>query len=1046
LQLVKRSTPVIILAACTALATRLLWSPDRVPYSDDGLLHLFRTFALDRTIHAGVLYPRWLPDLGYGYGYPIFDFYPPLASYIVETIHLLGAGFALATNATFIGIVALAAGGAYALATGWFAGEREARTAGLLAAATYIFFPYFIINVYIRGALAEALAMALLPWIFWSFHRLILRQTLGTFVIATVCLAGLLLAHSITLVITTPVLGVYVLWEWSRAGTPKRRKGVGLVILAGLATLGLDAFYWLPFLADLPGVRMGQGIDEIRGFFQTGVHFLAPSSLIQPSLLYRYGSAPFALGPASVFIGAISLLMALVTRRKHSISATVVLFGAVAIAGALAMLEPAREVWQRVSLATMVQYPWRVSSLIGLSLALITGSLPIALSHLMEPNGRKSLLPGVAAGLVGAVFIWTALVDLSPQAVWIPADRPTLGELARFEEISGFIGTTTFGEYLPASVNWRDLTAPAAAATGAPAPEQAEVRLVRYGPVERVLEVSTRSPLALSLRAFYSPDWQATVDNIPALTYARTPQKIVSVDVPAGDHRVVFALRDSLVRQMASAASIATVLVLLLLNAVALRQRAPEGSGLLLLLLSAGVLITLPASAALAAVPPPIQSLSKDVSPELEIVGLSIEGGQLRPDGWHLDNAPVELHLEVYWDVKSPVKAAPIIWELRDAGGQTWAQHTQLPRYGTGEPATWVPNEIVQDQFDLPITASIPAGPLALAIEYGDGDSDSVTTIDWNGNATPTVDLPPVPHPLDAQIGELIHLLGYDAPARIRPGASFPFTLYWRTDGDTVTDFPAFVQVLDIDGKVVAQLGYPGMQFEGLFPTSLWVPGRTVTDRRVLVVPANLKPGVYHWAAGMYRYPDRERLPVMTESGPAEDNVTVFGEFTVPMDLPDIRPRYASALTFGSSIRLLGYDLNAVDSHGNIVARADEAEPPRLAVQPGQVLDLKLYWQALTAPVTDYKVFVHIVDADGNVVSQQDQFPDAWRYPTRVWEVGERVADDHLLSPDKLAAGVYRIRVGLYKPESGERLPIIDAGGRELRDGEFDAGELVVGR
>ncbi|HEX9075609.1 MAG TPA: 6-pyruvoyl-tetrahydropterin synthase-related protein, partial [Anaerolineae bacterium] len=230
----KRSTPVIILAACTALATRLLWSPDRLPYSDDGLLHLFRTFALDRTIHAGVLYPRWLPDLGYGYGYPIFDFYPPLASYIVETIHLLGAAFALATNATFIAIVALAAGGAYALATEWFAGEREARTAGLLAAAAYIFFPYFIVNVYIRGALAEALAMALLPWVFWSLHRLMLRQTRGAFVIATVGLAALLLAHSITLVIAAPVLGMYVLWEWSRVGTPKRGRGMGLVVLAGL--------------------------------------------------------------------------------------------------------------------------------------------------------------------------------------------------------------------------------------------------------------------------------------------------------------------------------------------------------------------------------------------------------------------------------------------------------------------------------------------------------------------------------------------------------------------------------------------------------------------------------------------------------------------------------------------------------------------------------------------------------------------------------------------------------------------------------------------
>jgi hypothetical protein len=305
----------------------------------------------------------------------------------------------------------------------------------------------------------------------------------------------------------------------------------------------------------------------------------------------------------------------------------------------------------------------------------------------------------------------------------------------------------------------------------------------------------------------------------------------------------------------------------------------------------------------------------------------------------------------------------------------------------------------VQDQFDLPITASVPAGPLALRVKFGDGDSVPVATIEWEGNAAPAVDQPPIPQLLDAQMGERIHLLGYAAPARIAPGTPFPFTLYWKTDGDTVTDFPAYVQVLDADGKVIAQPGYPGMQFEGLFPTSLWVPGRTVTDRRTLVLPSNLQAGVYHWAVGMYRYPGRERLPVTTESGPAEGDVGVFGEFTVPMNLPDIRPRYVSALTFGSSIRLLGYDLNAVDARGNVVARGDDAQPPRVVVQPGHALDLKLYWQALAPVGTDYKVFVHVVDAGGRVVSQQDQFPDGWRYPTRVWQAGERVADDHSLSP-----------------------------------------------
>ena len=46
--------------------------------TDDGALHVYRTVALDRALHDGLLYPRWFPDLAFGYGFPFFNYREPL--------------------------------------------------------------------------------------------------------------------------------------------------------------------------------------------------------------------------------------------------------------------------------------------------------------------------------------------------------------------------------------------------------------------------------------------------------------------------------------------------------------------------------------------------------------------------------------------------------------------------------------------------------------------------------------------------------------------------------------------------------------------------------------------------------------------------------------------------------------------------------------------------------------------------------------------------------------------------------------------------------
>jgi hypothetical protein len=89
----------------------------------------------------------------------------------------------------------------------------------------------------------------------------------------------------------------------------------------------------------------------------------------------------------------------------------------------------------------------------------------------------------------------------------------------------------------------------------------------------------------------------------------------------------------------------------------------------------------------------------------------------------------------------------------------------------------------------------------------------------------------------------------------------------------------------------------------------------------------------------------------------------------------------------------------------------------------GQILRLDLTWQA-AQPLSDvYKVFLHLTDADGHLAAQRDFEPLGGTWPTTSWQAGEAVVDGAgLWLPASLAPGDYSLVVGLYNPETGQRL------------------------
>ena len=205
----RRLIPIPFLVALIWLAARPLWSLSFY-YSDDGLLRLFHALALDRMIRQGIVYPRWLNDLAFGLGYPLFNYYPPLSTYLIESLHLLGFDFVNALKAAFIVMIAIAAGGAYALSTEIFRDKKNTRALGILTAVAYVCFPYLLTDIYTRGVSTEALGLVLLPWVFWALRRAITTSSISTIILGAIFLALMLLAHILTLAIAAPVLAAYL--------------------------------------------------------------------------------------------------------------------------------------------------------------------------------------------------------------------------------------------------------------------------------------------------------------------------------------------------------------------------------------------------------------------------------------------------------------------------------------------------------------------------------------------------------------------------------------------------------------------------------------------------------------------------------------------------------------------------------------------------------------------------------------------------------------------------------------------------------------------
>jgi hypothetical protein len=264
---------------------------------------------------------------------------------------------------------------------------------------------------------------------------------------------------------------------------------------------------------------------------------------------------------------------------------------------------------------------------------------------------------------------------------------------------------------------------------------------------------------------------------------------------------------------------------------------------------------------------------------------------------------------------------------------------------------------------------------------------------------------------LDRVYNSQLRLAAYQLePVSPNPGEKVTLRLYWQAVRPIEEPLRLTVQLAD--SRLIAL----GRDDRELIPPleKRWFPGEMVTVQPQFKLSSDLEAPLAAQVELRVMNQAEVELPATNSAGEPLDRRMV--RFTIAPEAwpaltnlaPDSNFQPLKA-TWENGIKLQGYSL---------------APQPG---QPGESLQVTLFWQ-ISQPVTDnYSVFVHLLDEEGQITAQNDDLPRTGAYPVPWWQPGEIVEDVHPLAlPLDLGGGDYRLIVGLYRPENGTRLLLLD--------------------
>jgi hypothetical protein len=277
---------------------------------------------------------------------------------------------------------------------------------------------------------------------------------------------------------------------------------------------------------------------------------------------------------------------------------------------------------------------------------------------------------------------------------------------------------------------------------------------------------------------------------------------------------------------------------------------------------------------------PPRLSLSSSVTfgHKIQLLASRIDETPLASAG--------QLKVTLFWRALRRVGGDYTIYlKLVNPAFHIWGQQDSRP-YHDGSPTwTWCEGQVIYDPRQFELLPGTPPGQYQIeiipveiysteALEADTGEPVLVGPVEVPRWAPPPVEALDMEHPLMAELGGKVRLLGYNIESGFRPGDNIHLTLFWQCLTEMEQDYTVFVHFVDYGGNIRAQKDNEPV--DGFYFTTKWRVGEVVRDQYDLIIPPEAPPGQYCLEVGMYWADSGERLSVTNAQGHRDDNRIVL--------------------------------------------------------------------------------------------------------------------------------------------------------------------------
>jgi hypothetical protein len=503
-------------------------------------LHVGWLYEMDRAVRMGQFPPRYVPDLSFGFGYPLFNFVFPLPFYIGEIFHLLGFSLVDSLKTVFLLTIPFSMYFFYKLLR-----KFTSEIFSLAGAIAYVYAPYRATDIFVRGAVGEIVVFVFLPLVFLSYVKAKTKswRWIGIAALAT---AAIVMSHNIVAYMFFPFLIAYLIADVLL--NHKHYFPAAIRMTAG-AILGLLAscYFWLPAIVESRLMKY----STVYNFID---HFPTIKQLITP--FFGYGASvpgpgdgmSFFIGIGGLVLVAAGGLLTLVNWSSFTKSKKTLLVWALAsfFLSVFMMNFRSTFVWENIPLLPYFQFPWRF-------LTMTTFVSPLLIVALPEAKKWK-----IAAIVLGIIIIGANYTFFRPSEFLGREDDYYINRYIPVPVASKEY-RTILEDYLRLPAG--NEIAPSSNYPRAYSDEDIITHTNELNVLDARIETESDKAAILNYNKYYFPGWIAKIDGEEIQITAGKPFGQIAVAVPAGKHTIDISFRETNFRRLLNFVSLGAMLI-----------------------------------------------------------------------------------------------------------------------------------------------------------------------------------------------------------------------------------------------------------------------------------------------------------------------------------------------------------------------------------------------------------------------------------------------------------------------------------------------------